>query len=337
MKPMRPLKSVRLMAHRMLGFSMVELMVAMTIGLILIVSVGYVYLGSRQTFRTLDNFSRIQENYRYVLDQIGVDVRMAGYSGCVNVSAIDPASPANIPVQPPAIVANPLPLALAQAVQGYAGADAWPGPAPAPANYVAGTDVFRVSGAQGQGTPVTAVMPAAGGLISIGGNPAGIGANPNPLLISDCTTADVFTAGAVNGAVSVTPAVALSKIYSVGAEVYPFMDTVYYIGTNPGGNPALYRIQNGAGEELVENVEDIELRFGVDADNNFAIDNYVAAAAVANWRQVLSVRVNLVFVSNNNVATAAQPYVVEGVNTIPGDTRLRQVATATFGLRNRLP
>ena len=65
-------------------------MIAITIGLILLGGIGYVYLGSRQTFRTQDDFSRIQENVRYALDQVGVDVRMAGYSGCVNLSAIDP-------------------------------------------------------------------------------------------------------------------------------------------------------------------------------------------------------------------------------------------------------
>jgi len=157
------------------------------------------------------------------------------------------------------------------------------------------------------------------------------------LVTSDCRSADTCTAGVVDATPTVTPAAALTKIYSTGAEVYSLVDTFYYIGRNPANNPSLYRIQNGVTEELVENVEDMVLRFGVDTNNNFAIDTYVDAAGVANWRQVLSARVNLVFLSNNNVATGAQPYVVEGVTTTPGDTRLRQVATATYGLRNRLP
>jgi type IV pilus assembly protein PilW len=180
-------------------------------------------------------------------------------------------------------------------------------------------------------------MPGAGGAIPINANPAGFVAG-DLLLISDCQSADAFAVGAVDATPSVTPAAALTKIYSTGAEVYSLVDTFYYVGTNPAGNRALYRIQNGAAaEELVENVEDMELRFGVDTNNDFAIDAYVAAGGVANWRQVLSVRLNLVFVSDNSVATGAQPYVVEGVTIPAADTRLRQVATATYGLRNRLP
>jgi type IV pilus assembly protein PilW len=310
----------------MRGLSLVELMVAMAIGLVLLSAIGYVYMGSRETFRTMDDFSRIQENYRYAMDQIGVDVRMAGYSGCVNVSSIDPANPGNIPLQPPA---HP----LAQAVRGYADGAGWA----APANYVAGTDVLQVTAALGQGTNLTGPMPSAAGAMPINGNPAGFEAG-DTLLISDCATAEVFTAKAVGGGASITPVAALSKIYSSGADVYPLVDTFYYIGTNPAGNRAIYRIQNGGNaDELVENVEDIELRFGIDTSGDFAIDNHVAAGGVGDWRQVLSVRVNLVFVSDNKVATGAKAYVVEGVATNPGDALLRQVATATYGIRNRLP
>ncbi len=321
----------------MLGITLVELMVAMVIGLILLVAIAYVYMGNRQTFRALDDFSRVQENYRYAMDQVGVDMRMAGFTGCVNVSSIDAANPANIPIQPPAIAANPNSLALATAVQGYSGAGAWPGPAPAPANYVAGTDVLRITTSSGQGTNVTGPMPGAGGAIPINGNPANISAGAT-IVISDCTTAEIFSAGAVGGTTSVTPSAALSKIYSTGAEIFPFLDTVYFIGSNPAGNPSLYRRQNGAAaEELVENVERMVLRFGVDTNNDYAIDNYSIATAVGNWRQVLSVRVNLVFRSNNAVATGTNSYTVEGVATTPADSRLRQVATATYGIRNRLP
>lgn len=326
----------------MRGLSLVELMVAMAISLVLLIAVGYVYMGSRQTFRAMDDFSRVQENYRYAIDQIGNDVRMGGFTGCVNVSSIDPANPGNIPVQPPANATNPNSLALARAVQGYAGAGAWPGPAPAPANYVASTDVLRVTTALGQGTNVTGPMPAAGGAIPVNGNPANIASGVR-LVISDCTTAEIFTAGVV-AANSVTPAAPLSKIYSTGAEVYPFMDTVYFIGTNPAGNPSLYRRQNAAAaEELVENVERMVLRFGVDTNTpiDYAANAYQDSATVADWRRVQSVRVNLVFRGNTNATTdaasVAATYTVEGTTTNPGDHRLRQMATATYGIRNRLP
>jgi type IV pilus assembly protein PilW len=312
------------------GLSLVELMVAMTIGLLITAAIGYIYLGSRQTFRTVDDFSRIQENYRYALDQIGVDVRNAGFSGCVNVS-VNPAPGV------PAGVLAPAAHVLRQSIQGYPGGAVWPGPAPAPANYVANTEVLRIVASSGQGTNVTAPMAGAATAIAIADNPAGFAVG-SALVISDCTHADVFDAGAVGGTTSVTPAATLQKPYSTGAEVYPLVDTVYFIGNNVAGNPSLYRRQNNSPvEELVENVENMVLRYGVDTTNDFAVDSYQAVAGVADWQQVVSTRVNLVFVSNNAVAAGVQPCIVEGADCSQADGLLRQVATATYGLRNRLP
>jgi type IV pilus assembly protein PilW len=226
---------------------------------------------------------------------------------------------------------------LGQSIQGYAGGGAWPGPAPAPANYVANTEVLRIVAASGQGINVTSNMAGAAGAIAIADNPAGFAVG-DALVISDCTHADVFNAGAMGGTTSVTPAATLQKPYSTGAEVYPLVDTVYFIGTNAAGNPSLYRRQNNNPvEELVENVENMVLRYGVDTTNDFAADTYQAVAGVADWQRVSSTRVNLVFVSNNTVATGVQPCIVEGADCSQADGRLRQVATATYGLRNRLP
>ncbi|OYW15343.1 MAG: hypothetical protein B7Z46_00605 [Hydrogenophilales bacterium 12-64-6] len=68
------------------GFSLVELMVAITIGFIVIGAVGYLYIGSRGAFRTADNMSRMQETARYAMDTLTRDIRMAGYRGCASGS-----------------------------------------------------------------------------------------------------------------------------------------------------------------------------------------------------------------------------------------------------------
>ncbi|MGZ5145108.1 MAG: PilW family protein, partial [Burkholderiales bacterium] len=47
------------------GFTLIELMVAMTIGLMLTLVVANLFLGSRATFQTTDETSRMQENIRY--------------------------------------------------------------------------------------------------------------------------------------------------------------------------------------------------------------------------------------------------------------------------------
>ena len=352
------------------GFSLVELMIAVTIGLILLGGIGYVYLGSRQTFRTQDDFSRIQENVRYALDQVGVEVRMAGYSGCVNLSSINPANPTLIPIN---VIANGAPtVGLAEAMRGYDGST-WTAPGTAPANWVAGTGVFHITRAAAQGVNLTGNMTADNANIEISSNPAGIVAE-QALLISDCVSADLFRATntpsagnltiahGISNCSNLTPVVAcnidnkLSKAYGADAEVFAILSTTYFIGTNAANNPALYRreivgTQVSAAEEMVDNVENIVMRFGIDTaptDNNLVVNSYVSASDFptstwTDWRQVLAARLSLVFRGNtNNIATQVQPCVVENAAcpsayTNTADRRLRQVATATIGLRNRLP
>jgi len=62
-----------------LGFSLVELMVAMLIGLIIVLLVGTLFMNSRQTYLAQDANSRLQENARYVTELFGRQVRSAGY------------------------------------------------------------------------------------------------------------------------------------------------------------------------------------------------------------------------------------------------------------------
>lgn len=327
MKILKKLRCTRSFQH---GLSLVELMVAMTIGLLLTAGIGYFYLGSAQTFRSVDDLSRIQESYRYALEFMGVDIRQAGYAGCSNVVAIPQPGFAGAQLQPGGHF-------FAQAVQGFAGAAAWPGPGAAPANYVPNTDVLRVMRAGTQGINVTALMANNAAAITVAANPAVLVAG-NAAVIADCTHVDIFDVSAVGGTTAIFPGAPLQKPYGVGAEVFPLIDTVYFVGTNPQGVPALYRRMNGAAsEELVADVENLVLRFGVDTDNNYAADVYQAPGAVANWRQVVSARVNLVLRGTNLTAVGVAPCLVEGVNCAVADNRVRQVATATFGLRNRLP
>lgn len=67
------------------GFSLVELMIAITIGFVIVGAIGYLFIGSRQSFRTTDAISRIQENARYALQTFVHDARMAGNPGCGSV------------------------------------------------------------------------------------------------------------------------------------------------------------------------------------------------------------------------------------------------------------
>lgn len=64
------------------GFSLVELMVAMVLGLILLAGVVNVFVGNLQTFSTNSGVARLQENARFALSELARDIRMAGYRGC---------------------------------------------------------------------------------------------------------------------------------------------------------------------------------------------------------------------------------------------------------------
>lgn len=61
------------------GLSLVELMISMVIGLILLGTLAYFYLGSQQLSRTHDDLSRMEESGRNAMEIIGKAVRQAGY------------------------------------------------------------------------------------------------------------------------------------------------------------------------------------------------------------------------------------------------------------------
>ena len=68
----------------MRGLSLVELMVAITIGAILLGGAVTLFVNNRDTYKTTNELSRLQETARYALDMMVKDIRMAGYFGCAD-------------------------------------------------------------------------------------------------------------------------------------------------------------------------------------------------------------------------------------------------------------
>ncbi|HED34906.1 MAG TPA: prepilin-type N-terminal cleavage/methylation domain-containing protein [Gammaproteobacteria bacterium] len=60
------------------GFTMVELLVAMAIGLFLISGVFQLFIANKQSSRIQDNLSHVQENGRFAISEIGRVLRMTG-------------------------------------------------------------------------------------------------------------------------------------------------------------------------------------------------------------------------------------------------------------------
>ncbi|MDE2081848.1 MAG: PilW family protein [Burkholderiales bacterium] len=61
------------------GFGLVELMVAVTIGLFVVTGVGVVFLNFRQAFSTQDALAQLQDNERLALTLLGSTIESAGY------------------------------------------------------------------------------------------------------------------------------------------------------------------------------------------------------------------------------------------------------------------
>jgi len=64
------------------GLSLIELMIAMTIGLLLVIGIIQIFSASRATYQMQDGVARIQENGRFITQFLQKQLRMGGYMGC---------------------------------------------------------------------------------------------------------------------------------------------------------------------------------------------------------------------------------------------------------------
>jgi type IV pilus assembly protein PilW len=348
-------------ARRMHGLSLVELMIAMTLGLLTVAAIGWVYQGTIQTFRTHDALSRLQESARYAFELMGKDLRMVGAAGC----GYDPAQAANV------LNANTdwyknlfgRPL-VAEEEDGTAGAVT----EFSDALRVVRADMSREYVVQNH-VPGTATFTlAAAHDISSG----------ELMLATDCLQASVFQAAGAAGTTVMHTAggspgnstanlggggVAYTFLPANGPRLYKLSATTYYVDANVVGVPSLFRLRPvGATatltpEELVEGVEDLQVSFGVDTtatpDGNADFvdpdgdgDPYLTAAQVDSaavpgpaadrWSRVVSVRISLLLrTTEDRVVPQAQAYSYNGANVTAGDLRLRKVFTHVINVRNR--
>lgn len=156
----------------------------------------------------------------------------------------------------------------------------------------------------------------------------------------------------------------VSKFTATTSQLYRADSYVYYVGNGAGGVPSLFRARFmgqgggagawGASEELVEGVDSMQLFYGLDADNNGAIENYMRADEVAagvaaydqvadRWRAVVAVELGLVLRSpersgtpDRNAASGAVSVVGVRVDSAANESVLRRPYETTIALRNRL-
>jgi type IV pilus assembly protein PilW len=75
--------------QRQVGLTLLEMMIALSLGLLLLVGIGTIFVGSQQTYRVQEENARIQESGRFALDLLGRSIRQAGYWN-MSVNPVDP-------------------------------------------------------------------------------------------------------------------------------------------------------------------------------------------------------------------------------------------------------
>jgi type IV pilus assembly protein PilW len=162
--------------------------------------------------------------------------------------------------------------------------------------------------------------------------------------IADCTKSVIFQVTGAPGAV-VTFNVPLNGVgFSAGAVVAPLMTTVYYVGVGSDGDSSLWRLEQvgaptfSAPEELVPDVENMQVLYGVDPSGTQTASAYVTADQVLGVN-VVSIQVALLVASQPTTRQIPPPaagfYNLLGNSvTAPVDNRMRQVFYATINLRD---
>lgn len=64
------------------GVSLIELMVAMVIGLLLLTGTAGMFISNKRIYKEQDEMGRLQESARFAMQLLIEDIRMAGYAGC---------------------------------------------------------------------------------------------------------------------------------------------------------------------------------------------------------------------------------------------------------------
>jgi len=312
------------------GISLVELMVALTIGLLLVGGLLQLFVGSKSTYTTLTGISRVQEGGRISIQRMKYNLRMAGNIGCSNLSALTPSN-----VSGNTFFDN---ITAVQGSNDLTGGT--PGTDP-----VDGTDTLTMTYARPSDTELSGDMASATANIPINGNPDKLAAG-DYLLITDCENADFLqVTNADETKIKYTPAPpisALSKPYLDNAMVASMQSITYSVRdtglTDHHGNPVLSLFETPLGGnpvEIVNGVEDLQVTYGEDTSGNGAVDGYVDAATVANWNNVLSVRIQLLVATDEDIGGVKRPYTDLQGTAVAGDLKIRRRFTSTVNLRNR--
>lgn len=229
------------------GFGLIELMVAMALGLVLIAGAVEIQQRGSAAWRAADSLARLQETAAFALDALEADLRLAGYFG---LSSLPPSAPAGLDVQcaggGPAVGQWAFRAVPVEAVD-----DIYDLPCPPFATARAGSDVLVLRHAM----PAPAA-PESGRV----------------QLQSTLRAARLFANG--NPPVTGTDPESLVSDYMVHG---------WYVSEGSSfeaGRPSLRRLTLKKNlivgdDEVIPGVENLQLQFGLDTDGDGSVDRYV--------------------------------------------------------------
>lgn len=319
------------------GLSLVELMVAMLVGLILTAGAIQIFISSRQTYRVQENLSRMQENARFAMEYLRRDIRMADYWGCVREPRVGPPGATDSNIQNNLNISATFDFAFDQGISGTDGLDNAP-------------DVITLRGSRDEGVrihpPFMNIAAAALQTNSNNGIEQG-----DILLVTNCSTGTIFQvsnpdpsqSGTIvhNEGSVVAPGnsqTEFNQTYGAEASIFKVTSSRYFVGDS-AGVPALFKQDmNNAPIEIVRGVENMQITYGEDIDGD-GVPNYFVPAGTPGFDidRAVAIRVSLLMRSDdNNVTSRPIDYSFNGQTVTPNDRLLRQVFTSTVAVRNRL-
>ena len=287
------------------GFSLVELMVALAIGIFLLAGALTVFQQTRTQYRAIEAVSRLQESARYAMSVLENDLRLAGYWAKHSQSG--------------SVAGAPAVLALALCDPDFD---------PTPANlqtYVAGGGTVTLDCATNPraGTDVLIVRRS-----SVDPVPPELAADEDtePDLVGGVLYAQNTYVGTFVFEGDTVP----TPYFSDTSDTHFLVANAYYVSNSSESDPnlpSLHRVSLAAGpaaqdDEIIQGIEGMTVEFGLDTNGDAAVDTWSVVPAELAADPPLAARVTL-------VARAEQRE-----NTVAPDGFRRFSITKTVYLRN---
>ena len=337
---------MRTCLQRNRGFTLIELMIAVTLGLFILAALTSFFVRTSANRTELERNSRQIENGRYAVSALRDDLTLAGFFADIvqpsttvwNLPAACVTDPAAVPTNwgfKPDALAPQLPAPL------FVYADGSGRPVGCTPNYLAGTDVVVVRRLNTE--PATL---------------ASLAATPNQVFVqvSECADDDPATPYLVDlGKNSAN--FKLKKLdCKTASDVRRYREQLYYVRdysvTVGDGIPTLVRVEldgDGTGVissaiPLVEGIESLKVDWGVDADGNGSPETWKRCDATtpcvaADWSNVTAARI---FILSRNLEPTTgykddKTYLLglSGSTSATNDAYKRHAYSAVISMPNR--